>query len=226
MSLTARLTVPATQCFLEYVDGAFTRELAPGRHRRPRRAVYRPVDLLEHLDVVAPQEVLTTDGVAVRVTAAVRWAVDDARAFVERSQDPFAVVYLAVQLALREALLDAEADDVVRRARLLLGESLTAAARATGGEVGIVIREVVVKDVLLPPELRAAYAELVTTKARGQAQLEAARAETAALRSLANGAKLLDDHPALARLRLVQALPPGARVEILAGEVATPSRTT
>ncbi len=39
-----------------------------------------------------------------------------------------------------------------------------------------------------------------------------ARAETAALRSLANGAKLLDAHPALARLRLVQAAPHGAQV--------------
>ena len=50
----------------------------------------------------------------------------------------------------------------------------------------------------------------MTARQRGQAKLEAARAETAALRSLANGAKLLDEHPALARQRLVQALPPGA----------------
>ena len=32
---------------------------------------------------------------------------------------------------------------------------------------------------------------------------------------LANGAKLLDDHPSLAQLRLVQALPPGSRVELV-----------
>jgi hypothetical protein len=32
---------------------------------------------------------------------------------------------------------------------------------------------------------------------------------------MANAAKLLDDHPALARLRLVQALPAGARVELV-----------
>ena len=80
--------------------------------------------------------------------------------------------------------------------------------------MGVEVWQVVVKDVILPPDLRSAYAELVTARARGQAQLEAARAETAALRSLANGAKLLDDHPALARLRLVQALPPGSTVEL------------
>ena len=75
--------------------------------------------------------------------------------------------------------------------------------------------DVVVKDVVLPVDLRMAYAELVVGRHRAQAQLEAARAETAALRSLANGAKLLDDHPSLAQLRLVQALPPGSRVELV-----------
>ena len=71
---------------------------------------------------------------------------------------------------------------------------------------------VAVKDMLLPPELRAAFAEAVVVRRRGQAQLEAARAETAAMRSLANAAKLLDEHLALALLTLVQALPPGAKV--------------
>jgi hypothetical protein len=82
----------------------------------------------------------------------------------------------------------------------------------------------VVKDVILPPELRSAYAELVTSRTRGQAQLEAARAETAALRSLANGAKLLDAHPALARLRLVQALPYGSTLKVALDDPARPER--
>ena len=67
---------------------------------------------------------------------------------------------------------------------------------------------------ILPPERRSAYADLVTARTRGQAQLEAARAETAALRSLANGAKLLDDHPALAQLRIIQSLPVGSTIEL------------
>jgi hypothetical protein len=54
----------------------------------------------------------------------------------------------------------------------------------------------------------------VAARQRALAQLEAARAETAALRSLANGAKLLDDHPALAQLRIVQSLPPGSTIEL------------
>ena len=102
----------------------------------------------------------------------------------------------------------------MRSVRRDLGSTLSAAARRAGEPVGLDVREVVVKDVILPADLRSAYAELVSARTRGQAQLEAARAETAALRSLANGAKLLDEHPALARLRLVQALPPGSSVQL------------
>lgn len=208
------ITVRSQFRLLEYVDGALTRVLGPGRHRPRRRAEYELVLVADRIDTVAPQDVPTSDGVSVRVSAAVRWGVDDPRAFEEATVDPSAVVYLAVQVALRDALVGTPAEDAVHLARTGLAEQLTAAARAAGAEVGVGVRSVVVKDVLLPPELRAAYADLVAARTRGLAQLEAARAETAALRSLANGAKLLDEHPALARLRLVQALPPGSTVEL------------
>ena len=74
-----------------------------------------------------------------------------------------------------------------------------------------------IKDVVLPAELRAAYAELITARQRGQVQLEAARAESAALRSMANAAKLLDEHPALARLRMVQAATYGSKLVLDVG---------
>ena len=215
MSLFPTITVHYSQRVVEYVDGAGTRVLEPGRHRRRRRALYQTVFVLDRIETIAPQEVLTSDGVSVRVTAAVRWGIADPQRFVEAALEPDRVVYLAVQIALREALLDVDAESIVRHARRELTRTLTEVARAAGDEVGIAVREVVVKDVILPHELRSAYAELVTAKARGAAQLEAARAETAALRSMANGAKLLDEHPALARLRLVQALPPGSPLELI-----------
>jgi regulator of protease activity HflC (stomatin/prohibitin superfamily) len=214
MSLfTNHLTVSAHERALEYVDGVCTRVLEPGRHRVPARASYQRVDVRERIVATAPQDVLTSDGVSVRVTAAIRWKVTDAQRYAETTLDPAGVVYLAVQIALRDALVTVDVDDLVRQARLA-GAALAEPARSAGATVGIDVLEVVVKDVILPPELRAAYAELVTARTRGQAQLEAARAETAALRSLANGAKLLDDHPALARQRLIQALPYGTTLKV------------
>ena len=71
---------------------------------------------------------------------------------------------------------------------------------------------VVVKDVVLPAEIRSAAVDLITAKARGAARLEEARAETAALRALANAGRMLDGSPALARIRMIEAVPPGATI--------------
>jgi regulator of protease activity HflC (stomatin/prohibitin superfamily) len=210
-----KITVPADARAVEYVDGAFVRVLGPGRHaRRWRRVSYRWVDNREQLMPMPPQEVLTADGLSVRVSTAVRWAVAEPRAFVEVAVDPIAAIYLAVQVALRDALAEVDVADAVRQVRQSVADRLVEAARAAATEVGVEVRDVVVKDVLLPIEVRAAQAELVTARTRGQAELEKARAETAALRSLANAARMLDDHPALAQQRLVQALPAGATVKL------------
>jgi len=216
MSIFRTLHVALEERVLEYRDGTFTRELGPGRHRRGRasRTQYRRVYVAERISTLAPQDVLTSEGVSLRVTAAVRWGVAEPRQFVEVTSQPFDAVYLAVQVALREAVAAHEVAEVARQARGPMGVTLTEAAQAVGAQVGVGVREAVVKDVILPPELRSAYAALATARTRGQAKLEEARAETAALRSLANGAKLLEEHPALARQRLVEALPPGARVKV------------
>lgn len=209
-----RITVHATERVVEYRDGAFTRVLEPGRHRYPRRARHQRVDIREQLTSLAPQEVLTADGLTVRATAVARWRVVDPRTFLESTDNPVAVLYLAVQVALRDALATTEAEAAARRGGEGIDVQLRAAAERVAADIGVQVVEVVVKDVILPAAVRDAHADLVSARTRGAAQLEAARAETAALRSLANGARLLDEHPALARLRLVQALPAGATVEV------------
>ncbi len=208
------ITAQPGECLLEQRPGRPTRVLPPGRHLRRRAANYIRIDVRERLQFVAPQDVLTADGVTVKVTASIRWGVTDPVRFVELAQTPLDQVYLAVQVALRDALTDVPVEEAAAIARRDLATTLTRAGAAAGAELGVDVREVVVKDILLPVELRAAYAELVTGAQKAKLQLEQARAETAALRSLANAAKLLDEHPALAKLRLVQALPYGAKLEL------------
>ena len=143
MSLFTTITVFPHERALEYVDGVCTRVLEPGRYRPARRATYRRVHVLERIVTTAPQDVLTSDGVSVRVTAAIRWKVVDPRAYVETVADPAAAVYLAVQIALRDELVAVEVDALVREARLLGRGVLTDGARAAGSAVGIDVVEVV-----------------------------------------------------------------------------------
>lgn len=210
-------TIQPQHAVVAYRHGAFEDVLRGGRHRRRSGRHLVHVDLREQLLTTSPQEVPTLDGVSVRVTAAVRWSVADPQVFVERSQDPVGTVYLACQIALRDALAGLTAEAIGHRGDAVPAAEISAATAAVAESVGIAVAEVVIKDVILPAEVRSAAVELVTARTKGAAQLEAARGETAALRSMANAAKLLDDHPALARLRLVQAAPYGSQLVLRVG---------
>jgi hypothetical protein len=59
---------------------------------------------------------------------------------------------------------------------------------------------------MLARDLKAAFGEVPRARAEGRAALERARGESAALRNLANAARLIDANPALMNLRLLQAI--------------------
>lgn len=207
-----RIVVPVGRRAVEYRDGAVARVLGPGPHRVRRAHTVVPVVVAERLLAVAPQEVVTAESVPVRVSMALRIRVADPVAYLERAADPDAVVYLAAQVALREALGGIGIDDLARRTAAVDGEAIRSRVGATAETVGVEVLAVVVKDVVLPAEIRSAAVGLITAKARGAARLEEARAETAALRALANAGRMLDGSPALARIRMIEAAPPGATI--------------
>lgn len=220
VSIVNRLTITVGQSALIYRNGTLQRVLRPGTHWIVGNTTTAVVEMRERLVALAPQDVLTADAVALRITMALRIAVADPVAYTETAADPVSAVYLAAQIALRDTVSAVTAEDVVQRNHRVDAEAILSAARTAGARVGIEVREVFVKDVIVPAEIRSAAMELVTAKARGAAQLETARAETAALRALANAGRLLDAHPALAQLRLVQAMPYGSRVVLSVSGVA------
>ncbi|WP_106850552.1 slipin family protein [Blastococcus sp. Marseille-P5729] len=205
-----KVNVPARHSAVVYRKGRLQAVLGSGAHRKQPRDRVRLVDLRERLLTVAPQEVPTADGVPVKVSASVQWSVRDPQRFLEYAADPEAMLYLATQIAVREAVAPVSLEQVIGRSAVdsaSLSASVAPAAEAIGA-----IAAVVVRDVIVPGALREAALEVASAKQRGAARLEEARAETAALRSLANGARLLDDSPALERLRLVQAAGYGAQL--------------
>ena len=55
-------------------------------------------------------------------------------------------------------------------------------------------------------EMKKVFAQVVKAQKEGQAALERARGETAALRNLANAARTMDENPSLLQLRALQTL--------------------
>jgi regulator of protease activity HflC (stomatin/prohibitin superfamily) len=71
-------------------------------------------------------------------------------------------------------------------------------------EIGVKLLSVEIRDLMLPGDLKRIFAQEVQARKEGLAALERARGERAALRSLANAARLVQDNPALLQLRLLQ----------------------
>jgi regulator of protease activity HflC (stomatin/prohibitin superfamily) len=220
-----RIVVQEWERVLIYRDGRFEESLAAGRHRRGRwrrqqvRVLVRP-----RLLTVPGQDVLTGDGLSVRVSLLVRLSVVDARRWHEAVQGPDDFVYAALQVAVREAVAARTLDELLA-ARTELGAELGAAVAATAQQVGAALHDVALRDVMVPTELRRAASEVVTARAQGLAALERARGEVAALRALANAAKMVTDSPALLQLRTLQAVEAGGATVVLTAEGSGPVGT-
>jgi hypothetical protein len=86
------------------------------------------------------------------------------------------------------------------------GKRLLEKVAPEAAQVGLEASLVEIKDIMFPGDLRNLFAAAVRARNEGQAALEKARAETAAMRNLANAAGLMENHPALLTLRWIQAI--------------------
>ncbi len=201
-----RVTVHEYEVGLLYRSGRFRRRLAPGGY-----VVVTPwseialLDARRRIVTVPGQEVLTADNVGLKVSVAVTLEVIDPVRAVHSVESYEEALRVAVQLALRAAVAAANVDDLLGR-RLEIGARLREEVAKEADAVGLRLHAVEVKDVMFPGELKKIFAEVVRAQKEGQAALERARGETAALRSLANAARLVQESPALMNLRVLQAV--------------------
>jgi len=171
----------------------------------------RPFSEIEVLDgrptalLVEGQEVMTADGVAVKVSLAARYVVGDPVAATTGDADFRRAIYLALQLAIRDALAGSTLDEALA-GRRGLGASVQQECASGLAALGIELLSVAVRDLMVPGELKRAFAGVVGARKEGEAALERARSETAALRHLANAGRMVEDNPGLLQLRIVQQL--------------------
>ena len=191
---------------LRYRNGRLTGLLDPGTH-----VAIRPLTEIHVLDgrptsiTVPGQEILTSDGVALRVSLTARYVVADPVAAVTNDQSYVSALYVALHGGLREAIAGRTADEILA-ARAEIGPAVGGAIATDLARLGLELLGVDVRDVMVPSELKRAFAGIVAARREGEAALERARGETAALRSLANAGKMVEDNPGLLQLRILQQL--------------------
>jgi regulator of protease activity HflC (stomatin/prohibitin superfamily) len=198
--------VPEGWAGLVYHHGLFVRRNNAGRHVMWGRGwTMNLVDLRKTSLLVAGQEVLTADNVGLKLSLLVTCQVTDPAKAVHETQHWQIDLYNAAQLALRAVVSGVTVEALLHR-RLEIGAQLLARVQPEAAKIGVNVLAVEVKDVMFPAELKRAFADVLKAKQEGQAALERARGESAALRNLANAARVLEGNPALMNLRLMQSL--------------------
>lgn len=189
---------------LHFSRGRLTGLVDPGVHVTfgPLSEI-RPLDVRPSMMPVEGQEVLTSDGAAAKISLVARYVVGDPVAAMTRDTAWSRTLYLLLQLALRDAVTRRTLDETLA-ARRELGPEIRDAAAGRLAELGVELLEVEVRDVMLPGELKRSYAAVLVARKDGEAALERARTETAALRSLANAGRTVGDNPGLLQLRILQ----------------------
>jgi regulator of protease activity HflC (stomatin/prohibitin superfamily) len=178
------------------------------------------VDLRERTMDVSGQEIMTADKVTLRLNALVCYRVVDPRQSVSVSEDSAQAIYREAQLALRAAIGGCELDALLADKPRVANE-LEAALRERATQFGVEIISLGIRDVILPGEMKALLNRVIEARKAADANLITRREETAAMRSQANTARLLEDNPTLMRMReldLLEKIAGSAKLNVVLGE--------
>jgi len=191
---------------LLYRHGVFVRLINAGRHVLWGFGwSVNMVDLRKTSIVVPGQEVLTSDSVGLKLSLLLTYQVVDPAKTAHESQNWYADLYNAAQLAARSVVGGVTLEALLTQ-RLDISAQLLVRVQPEAAKIGVGVLALEVKDAMLPNDLKRAFADVLKAKQEGQAALERARGESASLRNLANAARVLEGNPALMNLRLMQSL--------------------
>ncbi len=208
------VTVLQHQRGLEYIAGKFTRLLGPGRHVSwsypEARVAVTVLDMRLQIVTIQGQELMTKDKVTLRLTLTVEYAAADAATSQHGVADLREALYLAVQLAARDHVAAVTLDELLE-GRDALTHALESQVVPRGVELGVTVRRVGVKDVVLPGEMKTLLNKVIEAEKEATANVIRRREEAAAMRSMANTAKVLADTPMLLELKRLETLENAAK---------------
>lgn len=202
------VTVQSYENALVYVDGEHVDTVAAGVHSffTVDTAVRcHSVDLRLAEFSVMSQEVMTADKVTLRVNLQGRYRVIDPVASVHQAASRQDTIYVAVQLAARRYIAGHTVDQLLEgrdEVSRVMRDELAPLAK----QLGIEIADVDIKDIILPGEMKTILNQVIEAQKRAEAHAIARREETAATRSLANTARVLENNPMLMKLKELEAL--------------------
>ncbi len=196
------------QVGLLYVDGALAETLKPGVYafwNIGKMIQMKVVDTrLQSLDV-SGQDILTKDRVTIRVNIAAEYQVEDPVKAATLTKDFTDALYRSLQYAFRKTLGTLTLDQILEQ-KVSVDVDAAEKVRMDMAELGVTVRDIALKDVILPGEMREILNQVVSAQKEAEANVIRRREETNATRSLLNTAKVMAENPVMLRLKELEAL--------------------
>lgn len=203
------VTVLQHQRGLKYVAGRFVEILGPGRHvawsHADAKVGVTVMDTRLQQVTVPAQDILTRDKVTLRLTLTIEYAPSDLPVAVHAAVDVRDSLYLEAQLAVRDYVASVTLDELLD-GRDALSKMLEARVFACGKGLGIDVRRVGVKDVILPGDMKTLLNRVIEAEKTAAANVITRREEASAMRSMANVARTIAENPLLLELKRLETL--------------------
>ena len=193
---------------LYFENGNFKEDLKPGRY-----AFWKGVSKVKlyHKDLrvsssdISGQEIMTADKVSLRLNTLVNYRIVDAYKSVTMVEDSSQALYREAQLVLREVIGTRELEAVLADKDSLVKE-LEERLSAKMKEYGIEVLSHGIRDIILPGDMKEILNKVILARKEAEANVISRREETAAMRSQANTAKMLESNPTLMKLKELEVL--------------------
>jgi regulator of protease activity HflC (stomatin/prohibitin superfamily) len=210
--------VSDSETALLFRDGVLIEQLGQGLHvfwKGAGNIKWKALDLREQVADVAGQEIITADKVTLRVNLVVTWVISDPVLATRTSVSSEQALYREAQLCLRAAV-GTKVLDALLADKEAVGGEVRAALAARAAQLGLSVRSVGLRDIVLPGEMKTLLNQVIAATKEAEASLIRRREETAQVRSQLNTAKLLAENPQLQRLKELEILK-----DVLTGTNAT-----
>lgn len=188
---------------LLFVNGSFVKELTSGTYYFWNNAIsieVKTADVRQQQMEISGQELLTKDKAALRINFFVSYQVVDVLKALVNNKEFEKQLYVAMQLALRAFVGGFTLDELLNRKDTISKEILEQVT-AKINDLGLTVSDAGIRDIILPGDMKEIMNQVLVAEKKAQANSITRREETAAMRSMLNTAKLMEENEMLWKLK-------------------------
>lgn len=149
---------------------------------------------------ISGQELLTKDKATLRINFFVRYQVIDIVKALVNNKEFEKQLYIVMQLAIRAFVSSFTLDELLTR-KETISKEIVAQVTTKINDLGLAVADAGIRDIILPGDMKEIMNQVLVAEKKAQANSIMRREETAAMRSMLNTAKLMEDNEMLWKLK-------------------------